>query len=74
MPYAKVSDLPMDQIDQYTPHQQHAFLDAFNNAYEEYDGDESRAFATAHAAARHAPEREPGGDRSADRGSETSRR
>jgi cation transport regulator len=51
----------MDQIDQYTPHQQHAFLEAFNSAYEEYDGDESRAFATAHATAHRTPEREPAG-------------
>jgi cation transport regulator len=59
MPYEKVSDLPMEQVDQYTPHQQHAFLEAFNSAYEEYGGDESRAFATAHAAAHRTPEREP---------------
>lgn len=63
MPYKAVSDLPVDQVDQYTPHQQHAFLEAFNYAYEEYDGDESRAFATAHAAAHRTPEREPAGSR-----------
>jgi cation transport regulator len=63
MPYEKVSDLPMEQVDQYSPHQQHAFLEAFNSAYEEYDGDESRAFATAHAAAHRTPEREPVGAR-----------
>ena len=59
MPYQSVSELPMEQVDQYSPHQQHAFLEAFNNAYEEYDGDESRAFATAHAAAHRTPERAP---------------
>jgi cation transport regulator len=67
MPYQKVSDLPEAQVDQYTTHQKHAFLEAFNNAYEEYDGDEGRAFATAHAAAQRAPaqkeERGPGSDR-----------
>ena len=57
MPYRNVSDLPEAQVDQYTTHQKHAFLEAFNNAYEEYDGDEGRAFATAHAAAQRAPER-----------------
>jgi cation transport regulator len=57
MPYKNVSDLPMEQVDQYSPHQQHAFLEAFNTAYEEYGGDESRAFATAHAAAHRTPER-----------------
>jgi len=45
VPYDKVSDLPEAQVDQYTEHQKHAFLKAFNNALEEYDGDESRAFA-----------------------------
>ena len=59
VPYEKVSDLPEAQVDQYTEHQKHAFLKAFNNALEEYDGDESRAFATAHAAAQQAPEDEP---------------
>ena len=59
MPYRNVSDLPDAQVDQYSTHQKHAFLEAFNNAYEEYGGDEGRAFATAHAAAQRAPEREP---------------
>ena len=57
MPYRTVSDLPKEQVDQYSTHQKHAFLEAFNNAYEEYDGDEGRAFATAHAAAQRAPQR-----------------
>ena len=63
MPYEKVSDLPEAQVDQYTEHQKHAFLEAFNSAFEEYDGDESRAFATAHAAAQRAPEEEPADSR-----------
>ncbi|HEY6065815.1 MAG TPA: cation transport regulator [Thermoanaerobaculia bacterium] len=54
MPYSKISDLPQAQTDQYTPHQKKAFLEAFNNAYEEYGGDESRAFAVAHSAAKKA--------------------
>ena len=54
MPYSKVSDLPEAQVDQYTPHQKKAFLEAFNNAYEEYGHDESRAFAVAHSAAKKA--------------------
>lgn len=57
MPYSKIGDLPAEQVDQYSTHQKHAFLEAFNNAYAEYHGDESRAFATAHAAAQRAPER-----------------
>lgn len=54
MPYEKISDLPEAQVDQYTPHQKKAFLEAFNNAYDEYGGDESRAFAVAHSAAKKA--------------------
>jgi cation transport regulator len=55
MPYKTVSELPRAQTDQYSTHQKHAFLKAFNNALEEYGGDESRAFAVAHAAAQRAP-------------------
>jgi cation transport regulator len=59
MPYKKVSELPRAQVDQYSRHQKHAFLKAFNNAMEEYDGDESRAFAVAHAAAKRTPKTDP---------------
>ena len=70
MPYRNISDLPEAQVDQYSTHQKHAFLEAFNNALEEY-GDEGRAFATAHAAAQRAPERKEDrdGDRQGDRAS-----
>jgi cation transport regulator len=54
MPYRTVSDLPKAQTDQYNAHQKEAFLKAFNNAYDEYGGDESRAFAVEHAAAKKA--------------------
>ena len=54
MPYRSVQDLPKAQTDQYNPHQKKAFFEAFNNAYKEYGGDESRAFAVAHAAAKKA--------------------
>lgn len=64
MPYSSISDLPEAQVDQYSTHQKHAFLEAFNSALEEY-GDEGRAFATAHAAAKRAPERKE--DRAGDR-------
>jgi cation transport regulator len=57
MPYRKVEDLPKAQTDQYNAHQKEAFLKAFNNAYEEYHHDESRAFAVAHAAAKRAGDR-----------------
>ena len=58
MPYAKISDLPEEQVDQYSTHQKHAFLKAFNSALDQY-GDESRAFAVAHAAAQRAPKTDP---------------
>lgn len=56
MPYNSVADLPKAQTDQYNEHQKQAFLKAFNNAYNEYRGDERRAFAVAHAAAKRAGE------------------
>jgi cation transport regulator len=47
-----MADLPKAQVDQYTHHQKEAFLKAFNHAYEQYEHDESRAFAVAHHAAK----------------------
>lgn len=55
MPYEKIADLPESQVDQYSHHQKEAFLEAFNSAMEQY-GEESRAFAVAHAAAKRTPE------------------
>jgi cation transport regulator len=63
MPYQTNADLPKEQTDQYDRHQKDAFRQAFNNAYKEYGGDESRAFATAHAAAKRAGARERVGRR-----------
>lgn len=57
MPYHDIADLPKAQTDQYSDHQKRAFLEAFNNSYKEYGGDEHRAFAVAHAAAKRAGER-----------------
>ena len=56
MPYKSISELPQEQVQKYTTHQKKAFLEAFNNAYSEYAGDESRAFAVAHHAAKQASE------------------
>lgn len=58
MPYEKIADLPESQVDQYSHHQKEAFLEAFNSAVDQY-GEESRAFAVAHAAAKRAPENDP---------------
>jgi cation transport regulator len=57
MPYRSINDLPEAQVDQYNEHQKEAFLKAFNNAFKEYGGDEHRAFAVAHHAAKQAGER-----------------
>jgi cation transport regulator len=57
MPYRSIADLPKAQTDQYSEHQKKAFLEAFNNAWEEYGHDESRAFAVAHHAAKQAGEK-----------------
>jgi len=54
MPYKTISDLPKAQVQKYTAHQKKAFLEAFNNAYEEYGHDESKAFAVAHHSAQQA--------------------
>lgn len=54
MPYNSVSDLPEEQVDQYSDHGKKAFLEAFNSAFDTYDGDESKAFAVAHSAAKNA--------------------
>ena len=54
MPYKTIGDLPEAQVKKYTSHQKKSFLEAFNNAYEEYGHDESRAFAVAHHAAQQA--------------------
>jgi cation transport regulator len=56
MPYRTISELPEAQTDQYSPHQKEAFLKAFNSAYEQYNHDESHAFAVAHHAAKQAGE------------------
>ena len=58
MPYEKISDLPKEQVDQYSHHQKEAFLEAFNSALEQY-GEGSRAFAVAHAAAQRTSEKDP---------------
>lgn len=57
MPYDKISDLPQSQVDQYDAHQKKAFLEAFNNAEQEYHN-EHQAFAVAHHAAKQAGKKE----------------
>ncbi len=62
MPYDSISDLPQEQVDQYSHHQKEAFLEAFNSALDEYGGDESRAFAVAHSAAKGASSKDADSD------------
>lgn len=59
MPYQHIDELPKAQTDQYNRHQREAFRKAFNSAYDQYAGDEGRAFAVAHTAAKKAG-RKPG--------------
>jgi uncharacterized protein len=51
MPYKSTADLPPD-VKKLPAHGQDIFRKAFNSAYEQYDGDESRAHATAWSAVR----------------------
>ncbi|HET7027105.1 MAG TPA: ChaB family protein [Candidatus Limnocylindrales bacterium] len=66
MPYDEISDLPQSQVDQYSRRQEEAFRKAFNSAFDEYGGDESRAFAVAHAAAKRTPREDPDTARKSD--------
>ncbi len=50
MPYNKRSELPDQVKDNVPPHAQDIYKEAFNNAIDQYDGDEERAHATAWAA------------------------
>ena len=53
MPYSSNSELPPNV--RMPAHRQKAFREAFNNAYDEYAGDELRAFAVAYAASQRKP-------------------
>lgn len=50
MPYATIDDLPPAVQEHLPPHAQDIFRAAFNNAWDEYGGDEERAFRVAWAA------------------------
>jgi cation transport regulator len=50
MPYTTVSQLPPGVKNNLPKHAQEIFLEAFNNAYKEYEHDEERAFKVAWAA------------------------
>ena len=41
MPYKKTSDLPSSVRDHLPPKAQEIYMKAFNNAYEEYDNEET---------------------------------
>jgi cation transport regulator len=50
MPYASNDELPPAVADHLPPHAQDIFREAFNHAWDEYSGDEERAFRVAWAA------------------------
>lgn len=50
MPYSKRSELPDNVKDNVPPHAQDIYKEAFNNAIDQYDGDEERAHRVAWSA------------------------
>jgi cation transport regulator len=50
MPYATIDDLPPGVRNHLPEHAQEIFVAAFNAAWDEYGGDEARAFRVAWAA------------------------
>ncbi len=50
MPYESINDLPESVREHLPEHAQDIFKEAFNNAFEQYDHDETRAFRVAWAA------------------------
>jgi len=50
MPYSTIDDLPPAVRNHLPPHAQEIFVEAFNHAWDEYGGDEERAFRIAWAA------------------------
>lgn len=58
MLHKTLADIPAAQIDQYDTHQKHAFIEALNHAFDEYQGDEGKAYAVAHSAAKQAGRKE----------------
>ena len=54
MPYNSTADLPESEVGQYDEFQRKIFLEAYQEAYEEYDHDENIALVTAHTAAKDA--------------------
>jgi cation transport regulator len=60
MPYAVNGDLPASVRDHLPEHAQDIFRAAFNSAYDEYSGDEERAFRVAWAAVKHSYVKEGG--------------
>lgn len=62
MPYQQIQELPDSVKDHLPKHAQEIFRAAFNNAYEEYDRDEERAFRVAWAAVKRDYEKGEDGD------------
>jgi len=62
MPYDSIQDLPNNVRNPLPKHAQEIFLAAFNNAYDEYDGDEDRARKVAWSAVKQKYEKGDDGD------------
>ena len=61
MPYASNEELPDSVQNVLPPHAQDIFREAFNNAWGEYGGEESRAFRVAWAAVKREYRKDPSG-------------
>ncbi len=61
MPYDALSDLP-DAVKKLPKHAQEIYLSAFNNAFEQYNGDEAKSAATAWAAVKTKYEQDANGN------------
>ena len=68
MPYMSEDDLPLSVRRHLPPHAQHIFRLAFNHAFDQYGGDEVRAFRVAWAAVRRVYEKVDGEWVARDRG------
>jgi len=59
MPYSKISELP-DNVKSLPEHAKEIYMKAFNNAFNQYDGNEGKAHATAWAAVENSYKKENG--------------
>jgi cation transport regulator len=63
MPYNKRSELPKQVTNNVPPHGQDIYKEAFNNAIDQYDGDEERAHRVAWSAVKEKYKKDKNSDR-----------